>query len=68
LIQARVNGLAALPFHGNRRVEGWQISGIVSAYSMLFSAAGPNSRAGRITASNPGSTPRQIQFGLKLSF
>ena len=172
----RVNGLAALPFHGNRLVEGWQISGIVSAYggvpfnvyagfdragfgstnnysrpnyisgcdpyegaktvakwfnpacytlqpvgtfgntgrnslrgpgffnadisllkdtkiteqiklqfraeffnifnhenlffpnSMLFSASGPNSSAGRITASNPGSTPRQIQFGLKLTF
>jgi hypothetical protein len=28
-----VNGLAALPFHGNRLVEGWQISGILSAYS-----------------------------------
>jgi hypothetical protein len=171
-----VNGLAALPFHGNRIVEGWQISGIVSTYggvpfnvytgfdragfgstnnysrpnyiggcdpyagaktvvrwfnpacytlqpvgtfgntgrnslrgpsffntdislskdtklseqfklqfraeffnifnhenlffpnSMLFSASGPNTNAGRITASNPGSTPRQIQFGLKLNF
>ena len=29
----RVNGVAALPFHGNRLVEGWQISGIVSASS-----------------------------------
>lgn len=29
----RVNGLYALPFHGNRFVEGWQISGILSAYS-----------------------------------
>ncbi len=28
----RVNGLWALPFHGNRLVEGWQISGIESAY------------------------------------
>ena len=36
--------------------------------SMLFSASGPNSSAGLITASNPGSTPRQIQFGLKLTF
>jgi hypothetical protein len=36
--------------------------------SMLFSAAGPNQSAGCITASNPGSTPRQIQFGLKLTF
>jgi TonB-dependent receptor-like protein len=29
----RVNGLVALPFHGNRIVEGWQISGILSTYS-----------------------------------
>ena len=29
----RVNGLWALPFHGNRLIEGWQISGIESAYS-----------------------------------
>jgi len=28
----RVNGLWALPFHGNRIVEGWQLSGIVSTY------------------------------------
>jgi hypothetical protein len=26
----RINGLYALPFHGNRAVEGWQISGILS--------------------------------------
>jgi hypothetical protein len=28
----RVNGVWSLPFHGNRLVEGWQISGIESAY------------------------------------
>ena len=28
----RVNGLWSLPFHGNRLIEGWQISGIESAY------------------------------------
>lgn len=28
----RVNGLWTLPFHGNRLVEGWQLSGIESAY------------------------------------
>ena len=28
-----VNGLYALPFHGNRFVEGWQISGILSAFN-----------------------------------
>jgi hypothetical protein len=28
----RVNGLWALPFHGNRLVQGWQISGIESVY------------------------------------
>jgi Carboxypeptidase regulatory-like domain len=31
----RVNGLVALPFHGNRLVEGWQLSGIVSANTGL---------------------------------
>jgi hypothetical protein len=31
----KLNGLVALPFHGNRLVEGWQISGIVSASSGL---------------------------------
>lgn len=35
----------------------------------VFSASGaPNASAGVITSSNPGSTPRQIQFGLKLTF
>lgn len=29
----RINGLWALPFHGNRFVEGWQLSGILSSYS-----------------------------------
>ncbi len=31
----RVNGLVALPFHGNRLVEGWQLSGIVTANTGL---------------------------------
>jgi hypothetical protein len=31
----KANGLWALPFHGNRFVEGWQISGILSANSGL---------------------------------
>lgn len=31
----RVNGLYDLPFHGNRVVEGWQLSGILSASSGL---------------------------------
>jgi len=31
----RVNALVALPFHGNRAVEGWQLSGIVSANTGL---------------------------------
>ena len=35
----------------------------------IFSASGViNATAGRITGTNPGSTPRQIQFGLKLTF
>src|SRR5579871_2387506 len=29
----RVNGLVTLPFHGNRFIEGWQVSGIESASS-----------------------------------
>ena len=29
----RVNGLYVVPFRGNRLIEGWQISGIESAYS-----------------------------------
>jgi len=29
----RINGLVTLPFHGNRLIEGWQISGIESASS-----------------------------------
>jgi hypothetical protein len=29
----RVNSVVALPFHGNRLVEGWQISGILSTYT-----------------------------------
>src|SRR5581483_3106874 len=28
----RMNGLMALPFHGNRIVEGWQISTIINTY------------------------------------
>ena len=31
----KANGLLSLPFHGNRVVEGWQISGILSANSGL---------------------------------
>jgi hypothetical protein len=31
----KLNGLLSLPFHGNRLVEGWQISGILSANSGL---------------------------------
>jgi hypothetical protein len=31
--QLRVNGVYALPFHGNRLVEGWQVSSIITADS-----------------------------------
>jgi hypothetical protein len=49
----RVNGLAALPFHGNRIVEGWQISGIVSTYSgVLFNVFTGFDRAGFRTTTN----------------
>ena len=37
--------------------------------SNVFSSTGKiNGSAGHITASNPGSTPRQIQFGLNYNF
>jgi hypothetical protein len=31
----KLNGLYALPFHGNRFVEGWQLTGILTANSGL---------------------------------
>jgi hypothetical protein len=49
----RVNGLVALPFHGNRLVEGWQISGIVSAYSGVpFNANAGFDRGGFVAGNN----------------
>jgi hypothetical protein len=60
----RFAGLWALPFHGNRAVEGWQISGIVSAnsgapftvfdgidvlgYTTTFNNPRPNSATGNV--------------------
>ena len=49
----RVNGLWALPFHGNRVVEGWQISGIETRIA-AFRSTSPREfrarfRAARIT-------------------
>jgi hypothetical protein len=50
----RVNGLAALPFHGNRIVEGWQISGIVSTYSGIpFNVYTGFDRAGFASGNDP---------------
>ena len=51
----RVNGLWALPFHGNRIVEGWQLSGILSAYDGVpFNVNTGFDRAGFAS----GETPR----------
>jgi hypothetical protein len=51
----RVNGLVALPFHGNRMVEGWQISGILSRYGGIpFNVNTGFDRAGFTS----GNTPR----------
>src|SRR5262249_22701334 len=50
----RVNSHAALPFHGNRIVEGWQISGIVSAYSGVpFNVFTGFDRAGFTSTNEP---------------
>src|SRR5581483_4691979 len=50
----RVNGLVALPFHGNRIVEGWQISGILSNYSGVpFNVYTGFDRAGFIAGNSP---------------
>ena len=53
----RLNGIVALPFHGNRLVEGWQLSGILSTYSgPPFNVATGFDRAVFQTAA--GNTPR----------
>ena len=50
----RVNGLAALPFHGNRIVEGWQISGILSTYNGIpLNVYTGFDRAGFTSGNNP---------------
>ncbi len=67
----RVNGVYTLPFHGNRLVEGWQLSGIVTSstglplnLSMGYDSVGYNAGV------NPGGVPRpnyvsgcQLQVG-----
>ncbi len=50
----RVNGTVALPFHGNRFVEGWQISGILSRYSGVpFNVNTGFDRAGLVVNNTP---------------
>lgn len=50
----RVNGLWALPFHGNQFVEGWQLSGIVTQNSGLpFSVYDGADDVGYSASSNP---------------
>ena len=77
----RVNGLFALPFHGNRFVEGWQLSGIFSANSGQpfeivdgFDDVGLNGgdtpRPNYVLGCNPNAEPngqRMVQSGLLLS-
>jgi hypothetical protein len=68
----RVNAVATLPFHGNRLVEGWQFSGIVSASTGVpfnFSDGFDDLAVGAGT--NPGGVPRpnyiagcQLHLGL----
>lgn len=62
----RANGLVVLPFHGNKFVEGWQISGILSASTGTpFSATDGFDRAGLLNGAqrpnlNPGFTADSI--------
>jgi hypothetical protein len=55
------------PYAGAKTVTKW-FNPACYTLEPVGTASGPNSNAGRITSSNPGSTPRQIQFGLKLNF
>jgi hypothetical protein len=68
----RINGLYTLPFHGNRLVEGWQISGIVTSSTGLpFNTNTGYDSMGAGQGVNPGTTPRpnvvagcQLEVGL----
>lgn len=64
----RVNALVALPFHGNRLVEGWQLSGIESAntgtpftietgFDQVGLQGGDTPRPNYIAGCNPTSVP-----------
>jgi hypothetical protein len=56
----RVNGLVALPFRGNRIVEGWQISGILNTYGGI--PVNVNTGFDR-AAFGSGNTPRPNYVG-----
>jgi hypothetical protein len=77
----RLNSLVALPFHGNRFVEGWQFTGILAASMGLpFNVADGPDQSNQINdvarpdyaPSNPavtvGAPSREIQLGLQLIF
>ncbi len=67
----RVNAVATLPFRGNRLVEGWQVSGIVTASTGVpFNINDGFDALGVSAGTNPGTTPRpnyvpgcQLQVG-----
>jgi hypothetical protein len=55
----RVNGVLSLPFHGNRLIEGWQISGIITSSTGLpFNINNGFDSAGYNEALQAGSVPR----------
>ncbi len=55
----RVNGLYTLPFHGNRFVEGWQISGILTSSTGLpFNTNMGFDSIGYSAGVNPAGVPR----------
>ncbi len=55
----RVNGVLSLPFHGNRLVEGWQLSGIVTSSTGLpFNISNGFDSMGVGAGVNPGAVPR----------
>jgi hypothetical protein len=55
-----VNGLVALPFHGNRLVEGWQLSGILRSSSGIPFTVSNGPDVSGLGTTNPGSRPNAV--------